>query len=42
MIGDMAMRICFFGDSIVNGTGDDAYLGWWVASARQRDDAAST
>jgi acyl-CoA thioesterase-1 len=23
-----AMRICFFGDSFVNGTGDDACLGW--------------
>ena len=22
------MRICFFGDSLVNGTGDDACLGW--------------
>jgi acyl-CoA thioesterase-1 len=22
------MRICFFGDSIVNGTGDDDCLGW--------------
>jgi acyl-CoA thioesterase-1 len=22
------MRICFFGDSMVNGTGDDACLGW--------------
>ena len=22
------MRICFFGDSIVNGTGDDDALGW--------------
>jgi lysophospholipase L1-like esterase len=24
----MSIRICFFGDSIVNGTGDDACLGW--------------
>ena len=22
------MRICFVGDSMVNGTGDPAYLGW--------------
>ena len=22
------MRICFFGDSFVNGTGDDECLGW--------------
>ncbi|HZC55143.1 MAG TPA: hypothetical protein VE396_03730 [Xanthobacteraceae bacterium] len=22
------IRICFFGDSMVNGTGDDACLGW--------------
>jgi lysophospholipase L1-like esterase len=32
------MRICFFGDSFVNGTGDDDALGWVgrvVASARQ-------
>jgi lysophospholipase L1-like esterase len=32
------MRICFFGDSIVNGTGDDACLGWTgrvCAAARQ-------
>jgi acyl-CoA thioesterase-1 len=31
------MRICFFGDSFVNGTGDDDALGWVgraVASAR--------
>jgi acyl-CoA thioesterase I len=35
----MAMRICFFGDSFVNGTGDDDGLGWvgrLVAKARQR------
>jgi acyl-CoA thioesterase I len=33
------MRICFFGDSIVNGTGDPDYLGWVgriCAAARQR------
>ena len=24
----MAPRICFFGDSFVNGTGDDDALGW--------------
>lgn len=33
------MRICFFGDSIVNGTGDDDGLGWagrLVAAARRR------
>ncbi|PWB83676.1 MAG: GDSL family lipase [Methylocystaceae bacterium] len=33
------MRICFFGDSFVNGTGDDDGLGWvgrLVASARRR------
>jgi len=33
------MRICFFGDSFVNGTGDDEGLGWVgrvVAEARQR------
>src|SRR5437773_118332 len=32
------MRICFFGDSFVNGTGDDEGLGWVgrvVARARQ-------
>jgi lysophospholipase L1-like esterase len=32
------MRICFFGDSFVNGTGDDDALGWagrLVASARR-------
>ncbi len=32
------MRICFFGDSFVNGTGDDDALGWvgrLVAKARQ-------
>ena len=32
------MRICFFGDSFVNGTGDDDALGWVgrvVANARQ-------
>ncbi len=32
------MRVCFFGDSFVNGTGDDDGLGWVgrvVASARQ-------
>jgi lysophospholipase L1-like esterase len=32
------MRICFFGDSFVNGTGDDDGLGWVgrvVARARQ-------
>lgn len=32
------MRICFFGDSFVNGTGDDACLGWTgrlCAAARQ-------
>src|SRR5579864_3855917 len=34
----MSMRVCFFGDSFVNGTGDDEGLGWVgrvVASARQ-------
>jgi hypothetical protein len=25
------MRICFFGDSLVNGTGDDDGLGWGKA-----------
>ena len=33
------MRLCFFGDSIVNGTGDDDALGWSgrvVARARRR------
>jgi acyl-CoA thioesterase-1 len=33
------MRACFFGDSFVNGTGDDSGLGWVgriVAHARQR------
>lgn len=33
------MRICFFGDSFVNGTGDDEALGWpgrLVAAARHR------
>ena len=33
------MRICFFGDSFVNGTGDDDCLGWpgrLCAEARQR------
>ena len=33
------MRVCFFGDSFVNGTGDDDGLGWVgrvVARARQR------
>jgi lysophospholipase L1-like esterase len=33
------MRICFFGDSFVNGTGDDDCLGWTgrlCADARQR------
>ena len=32
------MRICFFGDSLVNGTGDDACLGWTgrVCSAARR------
>jgi acyl-CoA thioesterase I len=33
------MRVCFFGDSFVNGTGDDDGLGWVgrvVAKARQR------
>jgi lysophospholipase L1-like esterase len=33
-----SMRICFFGDSFVNGTGDDDALGWvgrLVAKARQ-------
>jgi acyl-CoA thioesterase-1 len=32
------MRVCFFGDSLVNGTGDDDALGWVgrvVAKARQ-------
>jgi len=23
-----ALRICFVGDSLTNGTGDDAFLGW--------------
>ena len=34
---NVTMRICFFGDSIVNGTGDDDGLGWVgrvVAAAR--------
>jgi acyl-CoA thioesterase-1 len=34
----MPVRICFFGDSMVNGTGDDACLGWVgriCASARR-------
>jgi acyl-CoA thioesterase I len=33
------MRICFFGDSFVNGTGDDACLGWVgrVCAAGRRD-----
>lgn len=33
-----AIRVCFFGDSFVNGTGDDACLGWVgraCAAARQ-------
>lgn len=33
-----SLRICFFGDSMVNGTGDDACLGWVgraCAAARQ-------
>lgn len=32
------MRICFFGDSVINGTGDDDGLGWVgrvVAQARR-------
>jgi acyl-CoA thioesterase I len=35
----MSMRICFFGDSMVNGTGDDACLGWVgrICSAARRD-----
>jgi acyl-CoA thioesterase I len=36
---EMHMRICFFGDSIVNGTGDPDCLGWVgrvCAGARQR------
>jgi lysophospholipase L1-like esterase len=36
----MHMRFCFFGDSIVNGTGDPDCLGWVgrvCAAARQRD-----
>lgn len=36
--GAEAMRICFFGDSFVNGTGDDDALGWagrLVARARR-------
>lgn len=35
------MRICFFGDSFVNGTGDPDYLGWVgrvCAAARRRGD----
>lgn len=24
----MALRLCFFGDSFINGTGDPAGLGW--------------
>jgi acyl-CoA thioesterase-1 len=34
----MSIRICFFGDSIVNGTGDDACLGWVgrICSAARR------
>lgn len=34
-----SLRICFFGDSFVNGTGDDACLGWVgraCAAARRR------
>jgi acyl-CoA thioesterase I len=27
-MGGSPLRICFFGDSMVNGTGDDACLGW--------------
>lgn len=35
----MPIRVCFFGDSFVNGTGDDACLGWVgraCASSRRR------
>jgi acyl-CoA thioesterase-1 len=35
----LAPRVCFFGDSLVNGTGDDACLGWVgraCAAARQQ------
>jgi acyl-CoA thioesterase I len=35
----VSLRICFFGDSFVNGTGDPAYLGWagrLCQAARQR------
>jgi acyl-CoA thioesterase-1 len=34
----MSIRICFFGDSFINGTGDDACLGWVgrVCSAARR------
>jgi lysophospholipase L1-like esterase len=35
----MPFRVCFFGDSFVNGTGDDACLGWVgraCAASRQR------
>jgi acyl-CoA thioesterase I len=38
-VGLRAIRICFFGDSMVNGTGDDACLGWVgrvCAAARRR------
>jgi acyl-CoA thioesterase-1 len=36
---NVSMRICFFGDSIVNGTGDDDALGWVgrvMAAARRK------
>ena len=35
----MPIRVCFFGDSFVNGTGDDTCLGWVgraCAAARQQ------
>ena len=33
------MRICFFGDSFVHGTGDDTCLGWpgWICAAARHD-----
>jgi lysophospholipase L1-like esterase len=39
MMGNMSIRICFFGDSIVNGTGDDACLGVVASSSVWRDEA---
>ena len=41
-VNPMPLRICFFGDSFVNGTGDDSCLGWVgrvcaIARGRGRD-----